>query len=92
MKQDGAHMKCEICNIIEKLGLDSSAHDLWFCPAAKSAPQKQPLRATLELLVLKAAVLHRFATEVLIPRLAHLAGAGVHCRRAYRHHYITLGL
>lgn len=87
-------MKCEICNIIEKLGLDASAHDLWFCTAAaaKPAPQKQPLRATLELLVLKAAVLHRFATEVLMPRLAQLAGAGVHGRRAYRHHYITLGL
>lgn len=24
-------MKCEICKTIERLGLDSSAHDLWYC-------------------------------------------------------------
>ncbi len=28
-------MKCEICKTIEKLGLDASAHDLWFCVDAK---------------------------------------------------------
>ncbi len=24
-------MNCEICKTIERLGLDDSAHDLWFC-------------------------------------------------------------
>lgn len=24
-------MKCEICKTIERLGLDASAHDLWYC-------------------------------------------------------------
>lgn len=85
-------MKCEICDTIERLGLDPSAHELWFCSAVQPAPAKQSLRATLEILALKAAVLHRFATEVLIQRLAQLAGAGIHNRRAYRQHYITLGL
>ncbi len=27
-------MKCEICNAIERLGLDDSAHDLWHCTNA----------------------------------------------------------
>lgn len=25
-------MKCEICRVIDKLGIPPSAHDLWFCP------------------------------------------------------------
>jgi DNA topoisomerase IB len=25
-------MKCEICRLINKLGIPQSAHDLWFCP------------------------------------------------------------
>jgi hypothetical protein len=24
-------MKCEICRTIERLGLEASAHDLWYC-------------------------------------------------------------
>lgn len=24
-------MKCEICRLINKLGIPQSAHDLWFC-------------------------------------------------------------
>jgi hypothetical protein len=27
-------MKCEICKTIERLGLDNSAHDLWYCADA----------------------------------------------------------
>ena len=27
-------MKCEICKTIERLGLDASAHDLWYCADA----------------------------------------------------------
>ncbi len=27
-------MKCEICNAIERLGLNDSAHDLWHCTNA----------------------------------------------------------
>lgn len=27
-------MKCEICEAIERLGLDESAHDLWHCADA----------------------------------------------------------
>ncbi|HKD79275.1 MAG TPA: hypothetical protein VKH81_06240 [Candidatus Angelobacter sp.] len=30
-------MKCEICKTIERLGLDDSAHDLWYCPDASPA-------------------------------------------------------
>jgi hypothetical protein len=25
-------MKCEICRLLNKLGIPQSAHDLWFCP------------------------------------------------------------
>lgn len=85
-------MKCEICDAIEKLGLESSAHALWFCSANKRLPARKQLRASLEILAVKAAMLHRFATEVLLQRLAQLAGAGIHSRRAYRQPYIKLGL
>ena len=27
-------MKCEICRTIERLGLEESAHDLWYCADA----------------------------------------------------------
>lgn len=84
-------MKCEICDIIEKFGLDSSAHEIWFCSATKPGTLKQPVRATFEILAVKAAMLHRFACEVLVQRLGQLA-AGIHSLRAYRQHYITLGL
>jgi hypothetical protein len=30
-------MKCEICKTIERLGLDDSAHDLWYCSDAGAA-------------------------------------------------------
>ena len=29
-------MKCEICKTIERLGLDNSAHDLWYCADARA--------------------------------------------------------
>jgi hypothetical protein len=36
-------MKCDICKAIERLGLDESAHDLWYCADAgvvKAATRK----------------------------------------------------
>ena len=85
-------MQCEICNIIEKLGLDSSALDIWFCSADKPMVRKDSLRTTLQILALKAALLHRVARGALIHCLTNVTGAGIHNRRAYRQHYITLGL
>ena len=29
-------MNCEVCKVIEKLGLDMSAHDMWFCVDGQS--------------------------------------------------------
>jgi len=29
-------MKCEICRTIERLGLEASAHDLWYCVDAEA--------------------------------------------------------
>jgi len=28
-------MKCKVCKAIERLGLDESAHDLWYCAEAR---------------------------------------------------------
>ena len=36
-------MKCDVCNAIERLGLDESAHELWYCADAgvvKTATRK----------------------------------------------------
>ncbi|PYP85543.1 MAG: hypothetical protein DMG65_20660 [Candidatus Angelobacter sp. Gp1-AA117] len=35
-------MNCEICRTIERLGLEESAHDLWYC--ADAQPTKPTLR------------------------------------------------
>jgi hypothetical protein len=35
-------MKCEICKTIARLGLEDSAHDLWYC--ADAGPAKTALR------------------------------------------------
>lgn len=37
-------MQCEVCDAIERLGLDPSAHDLWFCSAPHTAwsPSSRP--------------------------------------------------
>jgi hypothetical protein len=35
-------MKCEICKAIESLGLDQSAHELWYC--ADATMKKAALR------------------------------------------------
>lgn len=35
-------MKCEICKTIERLGLDASAHDLWYCADAAAARTASP--------------------------------------------------
>lgn len=32
-------MKCEVCKAIERLGLDGSVHDAWFCVDAKEEPR-----------------------------------------------------
>ncbi len=32
-------MKCEVCKAIERLGLDASVHDAWFCVDAEQKPR-----------------------------------------------------
>ncbi|HZD95273.1 MAG TPA: hypothetical protein VE133_13520 [Candidatus Sulfotelmatobacter sp.] len=43
-------MKCEICRAIERLGLEPSAHELWYCPDAvtKKAALRRASRPELE--------------------------------------------
>ena len=85
-------MKCEICNAIERLGLDPSAHDLWYCSEPAQPDSGRRAHAKLETILLKAATLHRAACDLLAQGCKHLVGYGVHSRPAYRRHYITLGL
>lgn len=85
-------MKCEICNTIERLGLNPSAHDMWFCSACEQTISKRSRRETLETLVVKAAMFPRLACDLLVDRCRQLLDAGVHSLPAYRRHYITLGL
>lgn len=43
-------MKCEICRLINKLGIPQSAHDLWFCPDKQrklAAPVENSLRSAV---------------------------------------------
>jgi hypothetical protein len=85
-------MKCEICNAIERLGLDPSAHDLWFCCGIEPAPVRHSLRVTLEQFAVKAAVLHRIVADVLVERCRQVLDIGIHHLPSYRQHYTTLGL
>jgi hypothetical protein len=36
-------MNCEICEVIERLDLDMSSHDLWFCVDGQSGRQNNTL-------------------------------------------------
>ncbi len=85
-------MKCEICNAIERLGLDPSAHDLWYCSAPERHTPGRLTRATVETFLVEAALLPRVACDLLIVGCKHLLVAGMHSLSAYRRHYITLGL
>jgi hypothetical protein len=85
-------MKCEICNAIERLGLDPSAHDLWYCSEHGQSGSGRSSNARLETILVKAAILPRVACDVLVEGCKHLVGFGVHSLPAYRRHYITLGL
>jgi hypothetical protein len=91
-EQQAAIMKCEICNAIERLGLDPSAHDLWYCSEPAETDSGRRAHAKLETILLKAATLHRAACDLLAQGCKHLVGYGVQSRPAYRRHYITLGL
>jgi hypothetical protein len=85
-------MKCEICNAIERLGLDPSAHDMWYCSEDSQPVSRRSAHARLETIIVKAAVLPRVACDLLIEGWRHLFGFGVHRLPACRRHYITLGL
>lgn len=43
-REEGKGMSCEICRIIERHGLDASAHDLWFCCDTEQIPEQTPSR------------------------------------------------
>lgn len=85
-------MKCEICNTIERLGLDRSAHDLWFCCEHEQQASGRASGATLATILVKAATLPRVACDLFLDRCKHLIGAGLHSLPAYRRHYTTLEL
>ena len=85
-------MQCEICNTIRRLGLDPSAHDLWFCSEAHSADLASHSRSALNEFLLKAAMLQRGIYHVLVQASRYLAGTGSHHLPAYRRRYIRLGL
>jgi hypothetical protein len=74
-------MKCEICKIIQKLGLDPHTHEPWACADARSP--------RLALKKGQIAVHHFFqdATAVFQTKWQH-AGH----RILQRAHYVTLGL
>lgn len=84
-------MECEICRTIERLGLDRSAHDLWFCtdpqPTARAA-----LGARIKELGVKAAMLQWIIGDYAVAGIRQLLGAGLHNLLSCRQHYITLGL
>ncbi|MGZ4900294.1 MAG: hypothetical protein ACXV8X_11615 [Candidatus Angelobacter sp.] len=74
-------MKCEICKMIDKLGLDPAAHEPWICADSKSA----------RLFLKKAQVsIHHFYQGVS----AVFQTKWQHCgHRLYqRVQYVTLGL
>jgi hypothetical protein len=74
-------MKCEICNTIERLGLDPSAHELWAC-----ADSRSPRLALRKMHVSIDHVYHRVAAffQTKWRHAGHFLGQ--------RAHYVTLGL
>jgi hypothetical protein len=85
-------MKCEICKTIERLGLDPSTHEMWFCADSQPTPAKIPLAARVEHIMVTAASLHRMAADFLIEHLEGPIEAGLRNLPAHREHYIKLGL
>jgi len=74
-------MKCEICRAIERLGLEESAHDLWYCVdgrakrvvARKTRPEmEQVTRALLAYLLLKWRHRRQWTQAHMRPRLVTL--------------------
>ena len=84
-------MKCEICNAIERLGLDSSAHDLWVCSDARPAGKPSIIRRLVNIFV-TAACLHRITADLIVEHTRQALGAGLDHLPAHREHYIRLGL
>jgi hypothetical protein len=82
-------MNCEICRTIERLGLDPSTHDPWFCCDAKPAVVKLSLTVRLAVAI---ASLHRITADYLLDHMGQAIGAGLHNLPANREHYIRLGL
>lgn len=82
-------MQCEICNAIRRLGLDPSAHDLWFCSETRSASHSP---SGLNGFLLKAAMLQRGIYHVVLQASRYLAPASSHHFPAFRRRYIRLGL
>lgn len=85
-------MQCEICNTIRRLGLDPSAHDLWFCSEARSANFTSHSRSGLNGFLLKVAMLQRGIYHAIVEASRYLAGTGSHHLPAFRRRYIRLGL
>ena len=81
-------MHCEICDAIKRLGLDSSAHDLWFCsehPTWAYSRRPRSNRFLAKRAVWQPEIRHVFS-EICrhFPRL--------HLCPAYRQRIIRLGL
>jgi hypothetical protein len=74
-------MQCEICKTIEKLGLDASAHDLWFCADEGGKAAAYQARPHME-------KLRREFCAFLILRWRHRK----HWMLAHQRRLVTLGL
>ncbi|HET9365578.1 MAG TPA: hypothetical protein VFP71_11280 [Candidatus Angelobacter sp.] len=76
-------MKCEICKTIERLGLDASAHDLWYCA---DAPAKkfslQPVQAHMK----------QFGRKVHVFFLMKRRQGRMRVLAHYRPRLVTLGI
>lgn len=85
-------MQCEICNTIERLGLDHSAHELWFCCDPKPTVSTCSLRSHLRELVLKSAVRCQLAYSQFLDRRNRWIALSLRNVSSLKQHYITLGL
>jgi hypothetical protein len=77
-------MKCEICRTIERLGLEESAHELWYCADAR--PKKivalnRVWEQRIQHFTLTISSWFSFPTVTRFRALLH-----------ERQHYVTLGL
>jgi len=85
-------MQCEICKAIIRLGLDPSAHDLWFCSEAHPADSACRSNSGLNRILLQTAMLQRGISHFISQLSRYLAGTGNHHFPAFRRRYIRLGL